>query len=113
MVHEVTDETFEEMVLNTDKLVVVDFGAPRCGPCVHLGIVLEKIASEFPELTILKYNVDEGTEYSGDYLAQMGSQGIPTVALYDAGENVDGFIGGLPEEKVRELFTEWTEKYVE
>lgn len=113
MVTEVTDETFEEMVLNADKLVVVDFWAPWCGPCVRLGPILEKIASEFPEFTVLKYNMDEGTKYSWDYLSQMDSQGIPTVVLYDAGEPVGSFIGCLPEDDVRELFTEWTEKYVE
>lgn len=90
---EVTDATFEQDVLKSDKPVLVDFWAAWCGPCRRVGPVLEEIASEHGEkLDIVKLNVDENPETAAKY--QITS--IPAMKLYTNGEVVKTVIGAKP-----------------
>lgn len=99
---EVTDETFEQVVLEGSKTrpVVVDLWAAWCGPCRVIGPILEKIAEERAGAFLLaKVNVD--TEQVGPSLLQaVRSQGIPTVVAFRDGRPVSMFIGAYPEEQV-------------
>ena len=76
--------------------VLVDFFATWCGPCKMLSPILEKVASEHEDLTILKVDVDE----VGDVAAQYGIRSIPTLILFEDGKAVDMKLGFMPEESV-------------
>ncbi len=72
-----------------EGLVLVDFFATWCGPCKMLSPVLEEVANENPNLTILKIDVDE----VGEVAAQFGIQAIPTLILFKNGQQVDKRMG--------------------
>lgn len=89
----VTDQSFKDDVLSSDKLVLVDFWAAWCGPCRMVAPVLEEIAKEYAEtLTIAKLDVDANPVTSRDY--QVLS--IPTLILFKGGEPVKQIIGAKP-----------------
>ena len=88
-----TTATFEEVVLKSDKPVLVDFWASWCGPCLMVGPILEEIAAEYPEkLDIVKVNVDE----ESDLAMQYGITSIPNMKLFKAGEVAKTIIGAKP-----------------
>ena len=85
MALEITDANFEELVLKSDKPVLVDFWAAWCGPCRMLGPVIEEISSEYSDkATIGKVDIDSNQEYAAKY----GVRNIPTVLLFQKGEVV-------------------------
>jgi thioredoxin 1 len=88
----VTDATFSEEVLKSDKPVLVDFWAEWCGPCKMVGPILEEIASEQDGLVIAKVNVDENPKIAASY----GITSIPTMNVYQGGEVVKSIIGAKP-----------------
>lgn len=101
LIIKVDDNNFNEMVIEQSKKVpvVVDFWATWCMPCLALSPALEKLVKEYNGKFILtKLNVDEGRLISQEY----GIQSIPTVKIFKDGKTVDGFIGALPEQFVRE-----------
>ena len=66
----ITDATFEEEVLKSDKPVVLDFWAPWCGPCKMIGPSLEEISDEMADkITVAKVNIDENPETPTKYLS--------------------------------------------
>jgi putative thioredoxin len=99
---EVTDETFEQVVVEGSKTapVVVDLWAEWCGPCRTLGPILEKVAGERAgAFTLAKIDVDH--QQVGNALLQaVRSQGIPTVVAFRDGQPVSMFIGAYPEQEV-------------
>ena len=76
--------------------VLVDFFATWCGPCKMLSPILEKVAAEHEDLTVLKVDVDEVS----DVAAQYGIRSIPTLILFEDGKAVDMKLGYMPEESV-------------
>jgi thioredoxin 1 len=89
----VTDATFQDDVLTSDKPVLVDFWAEWCGPCKMVGPVLEEIAAEHAEkLTVVKLNIDENPQTARDY--QILS--IPTMSVFADGKIVKSIVGAKP-----------------
>jgi len=99
---DVSEEEFNEKVVNQsiDKLVIVDFWAPWCGPCKQLTPVLEKIISQSTEKIVLaKINIDDNQQIA----AQLRIQSIPTVYAFKDKQIVNAFQGVLPEKQVTEF----------
>ncbi len=97
----VTDDTFEQTVLQSDVPVVVDFWAPWCGPCRTIAPALETLAGEYEgRLTIAKVNVDEQPQWS----SMLGIQSIPTLIAFKSGQAIGRLVGAYPESAYREVF---------
>ena len=89
----VTESTFEQEVLKSDKPVIVDFWAEWCGPCHAVSPILDKIAEERAgELTVVKVNIDEEQALAERY----GIASIPTIVLFKDGEPAAAAIGAQP-----------------
>jgi putative thioredoxin len=99
---DVTIENFESEVIaaSMTQPVLVDFWAPWCGPCKTIGPILEKLEIDYGgAFTLVKINSDEEQQLA----AAFGIRSIPTVILMKNGQPADGFMGALPEGKVREF----------
>jgi thioredoxin 1 len=88
----VTDKTFADDVLGSDKPVLVDFWASWCGPCKQVAPVLEEIASEHEQITIAKMDIDANPNTAREY--QIMS--IPTMILFSGGKPVKQIVGAKP-----------------
>ncbi len=95
---EVTDNNFTAEVIESEGAVLVDFWAPWCGPCRVVAPVLEEIASERPDLRIVKLNVDENQQTAAQY--QVLS--IPTLILFKGGAPVKTVVGAYPKKKLEQ-----------
>ena len=93
MALEITDATFEETVLKSDKPVLVDFWAAWCGPCRMVGPVIEQISEEYDGKAVVgKVDVDANQEFAAKY----GVRNIPTVLVFHNGEVVGRQVGVSP-----------------
>ena len=93
MALQITDASFDEVVLKSDKPVLVDFWATWCGPCRMLGPVIEEIATEYEGRVVVgKVDVDSNQEYAAKY----GVRNIPTVLVFQNGEVVGRQVGVAP-----------------
>ena len=89
----ITDANFDEVVLKSDKPVVVDFWAEWCGPCRMVGPVVEELAKEFEGKAVVgKVDVDSNPEIS----MKFGIRNIPALLFFKGGEIVDKQIGAVP-----------------
>ncbi len=85
-------------VIESEKLVVVDFYADWCMPCRYISPVLEKLEKEYDgQAEFYKLNVDENQDVAFEY----GIASIPTVLFFRKGKVVGGFIGAMPESAVK------------
>ncbi|WP_248722026.1 thioredoxin [Seonamhaeicola sp. ML3] len=99
MALEITDATFEETVLNSDKPVLVDFWAAWCGPCRMVGPIIEEISGEYEGKAVVgKVDVDNNQEFAAKY----GVRNIPTVLVFKNGEIVDRKVGVAPKNSYTE-----------
>ena len=90
----VTDATFQQDVLDSDKTILVDFWAEWCGPCRAVAPILDQIAAEHGDkIEIVKLNVDENPQTAFKY--QITS--IPALKVYQGGEVVKTVIGAKPQ----------------
>ena len=96
---EVTDETFQKEVLESDKKILVEFYADWCGPCKKLSPILEEIAKENVDLKVVKVNVDDNTDLAAKY----GTNYIPLLVVIEDGIEVNKGVGALSKEDILEL----------
>ena len=102
MALEITDDNFEEVVLNSDKPVLVDFWAAWCGPCRMVGPVIEEISGEYDGKAVVgKLDVDAHQRFAAKY----GVRNIPTVILFKDGEIVNRQVGVSRKKSTQKLLT--------
>ncbi|MCW3784825.1 thioredoxin [Plebeiibacterium sediminum] len=93
MTIDVTDATFEEVVLNSDKPVLVDFWAEWCGPCRMVTPIVKELAEEYGDKAVItKMDVDSNPGTS----VKFGIRNIPTILFFKNGEIVDKQVGAVP-----------------
>ncbi|MCB0395169.1 MAG: thioredoxin [Flavobacteriales bacterium] len=93
MALEITDSNFQEVVLNSDKPVLVDFWAEWCGPCRMVGPIVEELSKDYDGKAVVgKMNVDDNPEIPMKY----GIRNIPTLLVFKNGEMVDKQVGAAP-----------------
>ncbi|MDG1476599.1 MAG: thioredoxin [Vicingaceae bacterium] len=99
MALEITDANFEELVMNSDKPVLVDFWAVWCGPCRMVGPVVEEIANDYEGKAIVgKVDVDNNPEVASKF----GIRNIPTILFMKNGEVVDKQVGAAQKAQLTE-----------
>ena len=95
----ITQENFEELVLKSDKKVLLDFWATWCGPCQMIAPVLEEIVAEREDVTVAKIDVDKEMALA----IRFGITSIPTLIVMDKGEQVGKLIGFRPKADIEKL----------
>ena len=95
MALEITDANFEELVLKSDKPVIVDFWAVWCGPCRMVGPIVNEIGEDYKDtVTVGKVDVDNNPGVAAKY----GIRNIPTILFFKNGEVVDKQVGAVPKQ---------------
>ena len=94
----ITEENFEEEIINSKKISLIDFYADWCGPCKMQSPVIDKIADERNDINVGKINVDENQNLAEKY----GVLSIPTLLVIKNGEIVKQFVGLTPKSQIEE-----------
>ena len=97
---EVTNETFENEVLKSDKPVLVDFNADWCGPCQMLKPTVEQIAEERDDIKVVSVNIDENDDLAYDY----NVSSIPCLVVFKDGAEQKRSVGMKPKSEILKLF---------
>ena len=94
---DITDSTFENEVLKSDSITVVDFWAPWCGPCRKMGPVLDEIAEDFGgKVRVVKINTDENLKTAKEYQIS----GLPSIIIFKNGEAKETLVGLMPKSSI-------------
>jgi len=97
MALEATDGNFDDLVLNSDKPVIVDFWAEWCGPCRMVGPIVEEVGVDYKgRALVAKVDVDSNPGITAKY----GIRNIPTILFFKNGEVVDKQVGAVPKSTI-------------
>ncbi len=99
---QIKENEFEEVVLKSDKPVVVDFWADWCGPCKMLGPILDSLSEERSDVKFVGVNADDAE----DLVIKFGISNIPCLILFKDGEEVDRSIGFVMKSKLEEFISQ-------
>jgi len=103
MALEITTENYEELVLKSDKPVLLDFYADWCGPCKTLAPIMDQLSDEFADKAVIaKVNVENSREIT----IQLGIKVIPTVIMMNKGEFVKKVTGVLKKKEYEDLIND-------
>jgi thioredoxin 1 len=101
---DVTDQTFEEEVIRSDRPVVVDFWAPWCGPCRMIEPIMHEMATQHGErVKFTRMNVDDNPQTA----ARFNVLSIPLVVLFEGGEPREAVIGARPKSHYEGAWERW------
>lgn len=105
MIKEVGDLNFDQEVVNSGEVVIVDFWASWCGPCRMIAPIIEELAGEFEgKAKFVKVNVDDNPSTSEKYRVAS----IPTIMLFDKGNLAETLVGFRPKQELKAVL----EKYI-
>ncbi len=103
MVTNINEKQYDQEVLNSKGLVLVDFYSETCGPCKRLAPILEELSNDFEgKLKIVKINVNENSLIS----FKMGIMSVPTLVFYKDGNMIESSVGLLPKEQLERIINE-------
>ncbi|MEE8204769.1 MAG: thioredoxin [Dehalococcoidales bacterium] len=95
---EISDQSFEEAVIKSNKPALVDFWAPWCGPCRMVAPVIDKLSEKYQDkFKFCKLNVDENPKTA----AKFNVMSIPTIMLFKDGKVADTVVGAVPEDTLK------------
>ena len=98
----VDTKSFDEVVLKSDKPILVDFWAEWCGPCKQLTPIVDELANDMAgKVKVVKINIEDAPEAPTKY----GVRGVPTLMIFKGGELVDTKVGGMPKSQL----AQWVE----
>ena len=100
MATQISDATFDSLVLKSELPVLLDFWAPWCGPCRAVGPIIDELAEEYEgRVIIAKMNVDENPTTP----TKFGIRAIPTMILFKGGEAVEPVTGAVTKASIKEM----------
>ena len=100
LVTDVSDSQFEQKVLQSDKLTLVDFWAEWCGPCKAIAPIVSEIATAYEgKINVMKMDIDQNPETP----TKFHIKGIPTLILFKNGEMIDQVVGAVPKDRLETM----------
>ena len=99
MIIEVNSEKFENEVLKSEKIVLIDFYAEWCGPCQMLSPIVEQVANENDNIKVVKINVDNAQDIAMDY----GVMSIPTLVVIKDGKEANRVVGLVSKSEIERM----------